>query len=65
MEFRINQYLAKHEIPLSQLDEHLLGAKRIIELEFEFLDLLLGILEHYEDGFVGVYERLGQGLSGR
>ena len=58
-----NQYLTEHEIPLGQLDEHLLGTKRVVELEFEILDLLFGILEHYEDGFVGVCERLCQGLG--
>lgn len=63
MDGRENQYLAKHEVPLGQLDKHLLGTKCVIELEFEIFDLLFGILEHYENGLVGVYERSGQGLS--
>ena len=63
MEARGNQYLTEHEIPFGQLDEHLLGTKRIVELEFEILDLLFGILEHYEDRLVRVYERLCQGLN--
>ena len=65
VEARGNQYLTKHEVPLGQLNEHLLGAKRIVELKFEIFDLLFGILEHNEDGLVRVYERLCQGLGER
>ena len=54
MEGGRDNYLAKHQVPLSQLDEHLLGTKRIVKLEFEIFDLLFGVLEHNEDGLVRV-----------
>jgi len=63
VEVRGNQYLTKHEIPLGQLDEYLLGTKCVIESEFEIFDLSFGILEHYEDGLVRVCERSRQSHS--
>ena len=38
-------HLAHHKIALSELNQHLLGTKCIVELQLEFLDLHVGILK--------------------
>jgi hypothetical protein len=36
-------HLAEHEVALRELDEHLFGAERVVELQFEVFNLLVGI----------------------
>ena len=44
--------LSEHEITLGKLNEHLLGTERIVQLDFEILDLDFSISELDQSGFV-------------